>query len=318
MTDDTPELEAATRALPAGWSGTFWPVVGSTQDQARQAAAAGAAGRSVFVADVQTAGRGRRGRAWLASPGMGLLLSVLLREPGPPRPWRATALASVALVEAIERLLPTLAPAIKWPNDVLLDGRKVAGILAEATFDGQQHTAIVGVGVNVHTPAAELAWLGVPATSLAAALEAAQTARRAAPASAGRQTDVGAATADNTVGQAAEPEAAAGGAPGDDAATIAPGAAGATAADGSERRSISRGQLLRALVGRLDDWLGRSEAHLRTAWQARLWGQGQRLRLLDQDGEASVVVLGAEPDGALRVRLADGSIRRTLTGELIL
>src|SRR6476661_8487902 len=74
----------------------------------------------------------------------------------PLGPARWTNLASVALVEAIEEIQPELQPAIKWPNDILLDDRKVAGILAETTWDGEQLCVVVGVGVNVKTTAAEL------------------------------------------------------------------------------------------------------------------------------------------------------------------
>jgi BirA family biotin operon repressor/biotin-[acetyl-CoA-carboxylase] ligase len=248
------DLEAAVRRLPAGWSGTYLATTLSTQDEARRLAVAGAPSRTLVVADVQHAGRGRQGRTWLASPGVALLVSIVLRVPGPPRPWRSTALASVALVEAIEQIAPGLRPAIKWPNDVLLDGRKVAGILAEATFDGQQQTAIVGLGTNVATPAAELAGIGQPVTSL----------------------------------------------------SLAAG------------RPVERGRLLLALTARLDAWLERPEEALRQRWEERLWGRGQRLRLAEIDGERDVVVLGVEPDGALRVRLVDGRIIRTVTGELIL
>ena len=253
--EDVAELEAAVRALPPGWSGRFYRSVSSTQDVARAAAAAGAPGRRLFVADYQAAGRGRQGRSWLASPGTGLLVSILLRQPGAPRPWRSTSLASVALAEAIERVCPGLRPQIKWPNDLLLpEGRKVAGVLAEATFDGQAHTLIVGVGVNVGTPAAELAELGRSATSL----------------------------------------------------LVASGG------------PVRRGRLLLAFAARLDWWLGRSEDELQASWQARLWGKGQSVQLAELGVQTEVVVLGAEPDGALRVRLPDGSVRRTTTGELIL
>ena len=84
------------------------------------------------------------------------------------------------------------------------------------------------------------------------------------------------------------------------------------------RREVDRGRLLRALVGHMDAWLARPWPALHAAWQALLWGRGQRLRLLDLGRAEDVVVLGAELDGALRVRLSDGSERLTTTGELIL
>ena len=248
-------LAQALQALPPDWRGHYFDVADSTQDEARAAARLGAPSRSIFVADYQRAGRGRHGRLWLAGPGDALMLSIIFRERAtPPIPWRWTSLASVALVEAFQELLPTLAPAIKWPNDVLLDDRKVAGILAETTSDGQQLVAVVGIGVNVNSAASSLATVGSPATSL----------------------------------------------------RIAAG------------RPVDRGRLLVTFLRRMNTWYARPWPELHAAWQARLWGRGQRLRLLDLGREEEVVVLGAELDGSLRVRLADGSEHHTTTGELIL
>jgi BirA family biotin operon repressor/biotin-[acetyl-CoA-carboxylase] ligase len=248
-------LAAAVEALPRHWHAHYFEAVESTQDEARAAARLGAGHRSIFVADFQRAGRGRRGRSWLAAPGTALMLSIVFRDmASAPVPWRWTILASVALAEAIAEVAPNLRPSIKWPNDVLLEGQKTAGILAETSWDGVQLVAIVGVGVNVHAHPAELARIGPAVTSLRAA----------------------------------------GG------------------------RAVDRGQLLLGFVDRLDAWLARPSAELLAAWQARLWGRGQRLRLVDLGREEEVVVLGAESNGALRVRLADGTERLTTTGELSL
>jgi BirA family transcriptional regulator, biotin operon repressor / biotin---[acetyl-CoA-carboxylase] ligase len=143
--------------LPGGWRVLHEPSVTSTNDLAREAARRGWPDRSVFVADYQTQGRGRRGRAWTAPPRTGLLFSVLLRRSGAP-PHTYTMLAAVAVCEALERLL-ALEPTIKWPNDVMLDARKVAGILAEATDDGAERSLVIGVGINVNVDAASLAEL---------------------------------------------------------------------------------------------------------------------------------------------------------------
>jgi BirA family transcriptional regulator, biotin operon repressor / biotin---[acetyl-CoA-carboxylase] ligase len=110
----------------------------STNDRARALAAAGAPHGTVVTAAAQTAGRGREGRAWSAPPGRALLMSIVLRDPGRMLPLAAAvAVAETAAPEA----------AIKWPNDVLLDGRKVAGILAEAR--PQDGWAVLGIGLNV-------------------------------------------------------------------------------------------------------------------------------------------------------------------------
>ncbi len=149
--------------LPPGWRVLHERSVISTNDLAREAARRGWPDRSVFVADYQTAGRGRHGRPWTSPPRSGLLLSVLLR-PRETAPHAFTMLASVAVAEAVERLL-ALDPAIKWPNDVVIQDRKVAGVLAEATDDGAERVVVVGIGINVNVDAATLAELP-SATSL--------------------------------------------------------------------------------------------------------------------------------------------------------
>jgi BirA family biotin operon repressor/biotin-[acetyl-CoA-carboxylase] ligase len=110
----------------------------STNDRARGLAHAGAPHGTLVTAAEQTAGRGRQGRTWTAPPGSALLLSVVLRDPPALLPLEAAlAVAEVAGAGA----------QIKWPNDVLLDGRKVAGILAEGR--PQDGWAVLGIGLNV-------------------------------------------------------------------------------------------------------------------------------------------------------------------------
>jgi BirA family biotin operon repressor/biotin-[acetyl-CoA-carboxylase] ligase len=117
----------------------------STNERARALAASGAPHGTVVTADEQTAGRGRQGREWVAAPGAALLTSVVLRH----APASLPLAAAVAVCDA----LPVDA-AIKWPNDIWIDRRKVAGILVEAR--PQEGWAVVGVGVNVHgAPALE-------------------------------------------------------------------------------------------------------------------------------------------------------------------
>ena len=108
------------------------------------------------MADHQTAGRGRLGRTWTAPPGSALLVSVLLR-PGLPadRLHLTTAAVAMAAADALEQVAG-FRPAMKWPNDLLVDDRKLAGVLAEAEGDA----VVVGIGVNLNRPAdlpAELA-----------------------------------------------------------------------------------------------------------------------------------------------------------------
>ncbi len=118
---------------------------GSTNDHARALAEAGAPAGTLVTAGEQTAGRGRQGRSWLAPPGSALLLSLVVRELDPLLPLRAgLAVADVAGPAA----------RVKWPNDMLLDGRKVAGVLVEAR--PQDGWAVIGIGVNVALDPSEL------------------------------------------------------------------------------------------------------------------------------------------------------------------
>lgn len=108
---------------------------------------------SVLVTDNQTAGRGRLDRAWVAPPGASLAVSVLLRRlpAADARGWIPLA-AGVAMADAIADQLSDHPVAVKWPNDILVDGRKICGILAQATADA----VIVGTGINTAMTAAEL------------------------------------------------------------------------------------------------------------------------------------------------------------------
>lgn len=130
---------------PPGWQVHYAAVTDSTQDLARAAAELGAPHGSVWVADWQRAGRGRQGRAWLAPPGTSLLFSVLVRDCRLP-PFAQLAAASLAVCTTLEAL--GLAPRIKWPNDVLLRDRKVAGVLAERVMVAAPYT-VLGIGLNV-------------------------------------------------------------------------------------------------------------------------------------------------------------------------
>jgi BirA family transcriptional regulator, biotin operon repressor / biotin---[acetyl-CoA-carboxylase] ligase len=106
---------------------------------------------AIVVADHQTAGRGRLGRTWEAPAGRALLLSVLLRPPAERNAPEISLVAGVAVADALERMLG-LSVQLKWPNDVMLRRRKVAGCLAEAR-DG---TVVLGIGVNVNQTRDEL------------------------------------------------------------------------------------------------------------------------------------------------------------------
>lgn len=123
----------------------------STNDVAKRAAKNGAHHGTTFVADAQTAGRGRQGRAWLSARGESILMSTIARIPCAPA--RLPPLSLVAGLAALEAIAPDVdvTPRIKWPNDVWLDGKKTAGVLVEASVAGDKvEWIVVGIGINVH------------------------------------------------------------------------------------------------------------------------------------------------------------------------
>lgn len=123
----------------------------STNERARALASGGAPHGAVVTAAEQTAGRGRQGRTWTAPPGRSLLCSIVIRDP----PRLLPLAAGAAVADAVDAALATVdgtpalprAAEIKWPNDVLLHGRKVAGILVEGR--PQERWAVAGIGLNV-------------------------------------------------------------------------------------------------------------------------------------------------------------------------
>jgi len=129
---------------------SFHEEVGSTNDIAHDLADQGALHGTLVVAESQTRGRGQKGRHWITTPGSGLALSIILRpEQNIPDLWaRLHALTALGVAQALEWY--QLQPEIKWPNDILLNGKKVAGILVEVSWDGDRVDYILlGIGMNV-------------------------------------------------------------------------------------------------------------------------------------------------------------------------
>jgi len=172
------------RAAPGGVASEDWPpgfrlhhvdTIGSTNDEAARLALSGAPTGTVVLADEQTRGRGRLGRSWQSMPG-NLHSSILLR---PDCPLKAASQLSLLAAVALADTLATNAPAdrsvtLKWPNDVLIDGAKVAGILLESSADkgGRLAYVVIGVGINVAFapeavpyPVATLSKAGFPSQS---------------------------------------------------------------------------------------------------------------------------------------------------------
>lgn len=128
------------------------PETDSTQSELIRLAKAGAPEGTVVIARHQRAGRGRRGHVWWDEPGSSLLVSVLLRPSGPPAPApQLSLLGGLAVAEALEGAVGVPA-RIRWPNDILVDDRKLGGILAEASSaaSGRLEHVILGIGVNLN------------------------------------------------------------------------------------------------------------------------------------------------------------------------
>jgi BirA family biotin operon repressor/biotin-[acetyl-CoA-carboxylase] ligase len=156
----------ATLQLPSFYRLVFHEQIDSTNEEAKRLAAGGAEAGTLVWAGEQLAGRGRRGRGWV-SPLGNLYLSLLLRPACPPaQACQLNFVAAVALAEAVSALLPAGAEvALKWPNDVLVRGAKVSGILLEASaaLDRSIDWLVTGAGVNVVSCPTDTPY---PATSL--------------------------------------------------------------------------------------------------------------------------------------------------------
>ena len=147
---DAATLRSILKPLPLGGL-RFFDQLGSSNDAAMAWAKEGAPDLSLVVADEQTAGRGRAGRTWFTPAGTALAFSLVLRPDTLPRQHlpRLTALGALAVADALRELWG-LESRIKWPNDLLLNGRKCAGMLVESDWAGERLRALVlGIGVNV-------------------------------------------------------------------------------------------------------------------------------------------------------------------------
>ncbi len=147
---DIDTLRASRRDARIGRDIRYFETLPSTNTTARELAASGVAEGAVVIAEGQTAGRGRLGRSWVSPPFRNLYLTLVLRPPLPP--GQAPLLALVAGLATAEALATFGIDArLKWPNDVLVEGRKVAGLLAEMDSDGDRLAAVLlGIGVNVN------------------------------------------------------------------------------------------------------------------------------------------------------------------------
>jgi BirA family biotin operon repressor/biotin-[acetyl-CoA-carboxylase] ligase len=145
--------ELSARSIPLGRPLSVVEVTTSTNDDAKLAARSGATEGAAFIADAQTSGRGRLGRSWHSPPGENLYASWVLRPTLSPASVPPLTLAvGLAVADVLEERLPSSSVRIKWPNDVLVDGRKVAGVLLEAQMMGPSiENVVIGVGINVRS-----------------------------------------------------------------------------------------------------------------------------------------------------------------------
>lgn len=147
--------EIAPDAMNTIWAGRtvrFYECTDSTNARAKMEAENGAENGMLVVADMQTAGRGRRGRSWESPAGSNIYFTLLLKpDIAPERASMLTLVMALAVVKGIEDVLPEgPAPMIKWPNDVVMNGKKVCGILTEMTMKRNAiDYVLIGVGINV-------------------------------------------------------------------------------------------------------------------------------------------------------------------------
>ncbi len=252
--------------------------VGSTNDEARLLAREGAAHGTVVTAREQIAGRGRQGRGWASPPGNLYLSAVLRLELPLARIAELSFVAALAVADAVDAVLPAgRLSTLKWPNDVLVDGAKIAGILIEQA----ERATIVGIGVNIgHHPANT----PYPVTSLAACVPSPL------------------------------PPPARGG--GEDRQSVGepPPLAGGGRGRGYEAPTVDavRGHVLAALGRWLHIWRIHGFAPVRTDWLARAHPPGTMLRAHQAEGAFA----GLDADGALLLDTPDGR-RRIVAGEVI-
>ncbi|HEX5606942.1 MAG TPA: biotin--[acetyl-CoA-carboxylase] ligase [Candidatus Binatia bacterium] len=148
---DIDQIAKQLKAKRLGGKFHYFAELGSTNIHARMLAEQGAAEGEFVIAEAQTHGRGRLGRRWESPPGVNLYFSVILRPRFlPVHAPQTTLMAAVALAETIVPLIEQ-APVIKWPNDILVNGRKLAGVLSEATCDSERiEFVILGIGLNLN------------------------------------------------------------------------------------------------------------------------------------------------------------------------
>ncbi len=235
--------------------------IDSTNDVALALATAdkdGASHGTVVVAEEQRAGRGRLGRSWYSEKSLGIYASVVLRPPLSPAAAPALTLTAGVAAHAAVSAITGLQVDIRWPNDLLVDGKKVCGILTEMSAElDRLHAVVIGVGINVNH------------REMPAELKAIATSLRMV-----------------------------------------------------SGKVYSRSQILAVLLKELDRnyrlLLAEGNGAIARRWAtASTYAEGKRVRVLSSSGEFTATTAGLEPNGALRIRHADGREEALVSGEVI-
>lgn len=150
---DPDDIEKTISTERLGKKIHWFETLSSTNIRAHELAQQGAAEGEIIVAEGQTQGKGRAGRNWVSPPYLNLYLSLILRPTLPPnRTPQITLMSAVALAETLQSFI-TAPPEIKWPNDILVEGKKIAGILTESCSEAHGVVyVVVGIGVNLNYP----------------------------------------------------------------------------------------------------------------------------------------------------------------------
>ena len=296
----------------------------STNDEAARLARAGAAHGTVIIASKQTGGRGREGRPW-ASPEGGLYLSAVLRPPLPLADVPPMTLAiGIAICDAVRA---EGAPAvIKWPNDLLVDGRKLAGVLVESHSQGGKLDAVIaGIGINLdRTPES----VANTAISLNSSRRAANRGSAAHPGTAGAIDP----SPHSRCGSAAHPGTAGAIDPSPHSlfgSAAHPGTAGAidpsphslfgSAAHPGTAGAIDREAFVTSLLAHVERWIDRYVAGglpaIIPAWQERM-APGLAARATVDGAALTGVVCGLDDDGAVMLRDDTGRLHRVRSGDV--
>ncbi len=150
---DLDTLHRELAGTPFAGKVRHFPTIDSTNTLAMREAEQGQESGTVYLADEQTGGRGRGAHEWHSAAGSGLYVSILLRPAIAPADILWLSLATGLAVQAAVRDVTSLAPDIRWPNDLLLSGRKMGGILTELNAEVTRvRHAVIGIGINVHQP----------------------------------------------------------------------------------------------------------------------------------------------------------------------